>query len=307
MTFKKWPSIENTYREKFIAQFLDEFPELADETYIITEKLHGSNIQVYLSQDHDEIQIGSRNQFLKGNTFQGANISDCLEPIEWLFSTYMLQAHFFNETFRFFGELIGPGVQHGVDYGNSHRILFFGMMKNDMLLPYEHLIKHIPQNHIVPFVTFANGLQAALDFDTNFPSQLNPVEGNTCEGVVIQPYNRVYQNHQGQSFILKEKNPAFLERHKTEKRREQPPAEIVALHETFLEYITEGRLQNVFSKIGTIEEPQQIGDYIRAMLDDAKDDFLKDYPIPIDGFTKDQLKQIFNAGHIIARMLKKHL
>ena len=37
----KWPSIENSYQEKFIAAFVEEYPLLKVIPYVITEKLHG--------------------------------------------------------------------------------------------------------------------------------------------------------------------------------------------------------------------------------------------------------------------------
>lgn len=47
--FQKWPSIENTYQDKNLEYWLNQYPELSDVDYVITEKLHGSNFQWYLA------------------------------------------------------------------------------------------------------------------------------------------------------------------------------------------------------------------------------------------------------------------
>ena len=74
-----------------------------------------------------------------------------------------------------------------------------------------------------------------------------------------------------------------------------------------MSYITENRLQNLFSKMGEIERPNQIGDYIRAMLQDAKEDFLKDFGDDFSALSAKDHKAVFNAGRKIAHMLKERL
>lgn len=41
MTFQKYNSIENHYQSKQIMRWLNEFPELANETFILEEKVDG--------------------------------------------------------------------------------------------------------------------------------------------------------------------------------------------------------------------------------------------------------------------------
>jgi hypothetical protein len=41
----------------------------------------------------------------------------------------------------------------------------------------------------------------------------------------------------------------------------------------FLPYINENRVLSVFSKEGEIQRPEQIGQYIKLVMEDAKEDF----------------------------------
>ena len=94
-----------------------------------------------------------------------------------------------------------------------------------------------------------------------------------------------------------------LEKSKAKERKEHVPDH--PLKAEFLTYINENRLESVFSKYGVIEKPQQIGEYIRYMLEDAKEDFLKDNDVSV--LHKETLKEIFNAGHNIMKLLKEKL
>lgn len=73
----------------------------------------------------------------------------------------------------------------------------------------------------------------------------------------------------------------------------------------FKSYITENRLLSVFSKEGQIQSPKEIGKYIKLLLTDAQDDFLKDNDI--SHLDKQQQKDVFNVGSLIANMLKSYL
>ncbi len=305
--FKKWPSIENSYRERFIYPFLGQYPELADETFIITEKLHGSNIQIYFEPDKP-YRVGSRNRFLStGDKFY--DIWNTLKQYQEVIAHFEQRANESRCTYRLFGELFGGSIQKGVKYQQEHRIAFFGLMIDDELQDFQFflvLMRHAGfRDYVVPVVIVVDGLDAVLEFDTVFNSHILDEQDNICEGIVIQPYRKVYQSHTGDYFILKSKKEAFKEKQK-EKKPVIVDSELQALNIEFRRYITDSRLQGIFSKYGEIQEPKQIGLYIRYMMDDAKDDFLKDNPGAVDMDKGDQ-KQVFNVGGTIANMLKGYL
>jgi Rnl2 family RNA ligase len=309
MTHVKFPRIENSYQQKFIEKFLDEFPELEDEIYVILEKLHGSNLQV-LFEPNKPWRVGKRTAFLaEGEKFFG--IWDVLPEYEPIFERVQGHVNMGTYTLRLFGEFCGPGTQKGVDYGKRERIFFFGYMIDDELQPFAAF--HILalrlgfREHLVPRLDLCKGLDKALAYDTDHPTLLNLVEGNTCEGVVIQPFKKVYTNAGGKRFLLKKKNEKFLEKAKEKKPPSLGDPEVQRLNAEFRLYITENRLQGIFSKYGEIEGPQQIGDYIRLLLNDAKEDFLQGHGDAFSKLDKGEQGQVTNVGKIVADMLKRYL
>lgn len=117
MGFKKYPSLTNDYRQKEIGWWLDNFPELKEEIYCTTEKIHGANFQVLI--ESGRITYGKRTSFLseEDNFFDFQNV---MKKYEREFST--LQQMIINSngeiwSLRLYGELFGGGIQKGVDYG----------------------------------------------------------------------------------------------------------------------------------------------------------------------------------------------
>jgi hypothetical protein len=187
------------------------------------------------------------------------------------------------------------------------------MMVGGELRPFAELLSSLAPSHIpiVPVVAVVEGLQAALEFDIEFDSQLSP-EGtglgtNICEGVVIAPYRKIYRNAGGHTFLLKRKNEAFKEKQKVKRPPEPEDSEVARLNAEFRTYITDMRLQAVFSKEGEIERPDQIGDFIRLVLADAKEDFLQDNQEAVDALDRAKQKRVFNIGSMIANLLKARL
>ena len=303
--FKKWHSIENSYREKHINWFIERFPELVDEPFIITEKLHGSNFQWYI-QPNESIMVGSRNNFLDlDESFQGVPIRDLWDAHENLLQHLQASSNLSGDTCRLFGELFGKGIQKGVNYGDEKRLLYFGLMIDDVLLEHTIFQSIVHADYRVPEIFVSTNFQDALEYNSKFDSRILNQEGNICEGVVIQPYRKHFFDNDGSPFILKKKNDEFKEKQKAKKVMVIDD-EVIALNNEFRGYINDNRLQSVFSKEGEIETPNQIGDYIRFLLVDAKDEFVKDF-LEVEQLSKSQQKQVYNVGGIIVNMLKGYL
>jgi Rnl2 family RNA ligase len=305
--FVKWPSIENSYRKKYINWFLEQYPDLANEDYVITEKIHGANLQIVIRPDAP-LLAGSRNNYIDANgSFQGALLSDVLEEHEETIRIIQDYADRTGDTIRLYGELFGKGIQKGVNYGPRKRLRFFGVRVNEQLISYQNTgLRFISSVHLVPTVGFVQGLEAALAFDAGFNSHYSDEDENICEGVVIRPYARDYFDGHGSPFMLKKKNEVFLERAKA-KKIIVVDTEVEQLRAEFQRYITEARLQSVFSKHGVIEAPAQMGDYIRLVLADAKEDFIKDFGDKAELLDKKQRRAVYNVGGTIANMLKENL
>ena len=305
MEFVKYRSLENTYRSKFIASFLNQFPELATAQYQITEKIHGANVSVSFVPGQPW-KLGKRTSFLQaGENFY--NIWEVVENYrEYLDGLQELVEHD-SVTMTLYGELYGPKVQKGVNYGATRRIAFFDLVIDGEMLPPIDFTRAF-QDHAdltVPIIDIVDGLEAALGYDVEFNSHINPEEGNICEGIVIKPLRQVYYDKRGCWFCLKKKNEKFGQKVKEKKVSPEDP-ELARLNVAFRNYLTDNRLQGVFSKYGEIEEPEQIGQYIRWMLADAQSDFEKDYE-EVSALDKNDQRKVFNVGGTIANMLKGKL
>jgi len=216
---------------------------------------------------------------------------------------------------RVFGELFGPGIQGRVNYGDKKKFRIFDVevadVAGDILLSQAKLqatMKIWDLLHMqVPIVAIVNGLENALDYPEKFNSMILNKEGNLAEGFVMRPFFQVYGMPSGERFVMKKKRPGFDDKNgKSEKKpRKELPPNIIKLVSGFQDYINENRVLDTFSKYGPIESPKQIGDYIRYVLDDAKEDFNKDNPeLDLD---KDTAKIVFNVGKTIVDLLKAHL
>ncbi len=286
MTFIKYASLENTYRDKHIAKWVRMFPELAAEQYVITEKIHGTNAQIISGET---LTLASRNQVAEDHMGMRAVV----EALPGAFLDRLRR-----NGINLYGELFGPGVGKGVDYGPEKRLLFFDMRIAGRMQPWHTFLGFMEgfRDLVVPVLGYASSLADALEFRETFQSKLSP---DLAEGLVLKPSFKVYSN-EGSLFYLKKKAPHFKEHASKPKVQDEEVAQWNALYKG---YLTPARLENLFSREGPIESPRQIGEYLRLMQADAQEDFLKDYP----ECPKDKRKQIFNVGSLIANMLKESL
>lgn len=300
MDFIKWHSIENTYRTKKIKYWLNLFPELASEQFVLTEKIHGSNLQIAV--DGNNVRFGSRNGWTDNN-FQGAYIPDAVGNVLNILIDYSVYTG--NEV-RLFGELFGDGIQKGVMYGKEKRFLAFGIMLNNERQPFPVLQDIIPEEYIVPVVAVVNNLNEALNYNTEFDSTILGIENNISEGIVITPLFDAYLDRNGSPFSLKKKNNQFSE--KTHSPKEVKISEgVYELSTEFRKYINHNRIQSVFSKYGTITAPSEIGKYIKLVLEDAMDEFIKDFGDEYNDMDKPEQKTVTNIGSSLANMLKEYM
>lgn len=308
MNFIKFPSLENSYQEKYIKVMVDYYPQLLDEQYAITEKIDGSNFQWAFFPD-GTVRAGSRNNYLDLNgSFQGANIQQLYEAHENLLSQLLEWAMNDDVEIRLYGELYGQGIQKRVDYGPTKSLIYFGMTIDGKWLSFYDFDTVLEEYEAVdlrvPLLFVADNLDEALLVGVEFDTLLSDKENNLAEGVVIQPYNSVYLDANGSPFILKKKHPKFGEKTKVEKVFD---TEIAVLNAQFKSYINDNRLRSVFSKEGEISDASQIGKYIKLIMEDAREDFDKDFGDELSGLDKTQLKNVYNVGSMVANMLKGYL
>ncbi len=299
MDFKKYPSIENHYQNRFIEKFVTAFPELKTVKFVIQEKLHGSNFQVFITRD--SITFGKRTSYLS-SCDKFYDFQTVMEKYKDVFDT--LQSYVVYDNIigmRLFGELFGRGVQKGVNYGNDKNFRIFDIMINDELQAPKVLTELIDEklfDVLIPVVGYANGIDEALNFNTEFNSTLSPEfekDENVCEGVVIKPYDKVYTLGDNLLYI-KKKNEKFKEIQQSKRKPVEMDSDTSNAQLRFLEYLNRNRMDSYYSKVGKIESNKQIGDYIRGMIEDAKVDFQKDNPDMINILDDKKLKRVYGSG-----------
>jgi hypothetical protein len=304
MEFKKFTSIENTYRTKFIHKFNIE----PDVMFIASEKLDGANIQLVFTPN-EEMKVGKRTAFLnKGEPF--FDIWNTLAKYQKELDILQQYANDLDKSVRVYGELYGPGINNRVDYGPEKKIALFDMYIEDTLLTQNQLgfnFVHLGLSDLRPMVVGIDSLGTLLNYDVE-----NMEHRKGAEGIVIQPFGTHIFNHHDERLILKKKSMAFEDTRqdaidKGAGRAEPKERDIVFdLNLKFRQYITENRVLDIYAKYGKISEPSQIGQYIGYVLGDAKTDFLKDNTIPED-LDKNKTKELWNVGGLIVGLLKKEL
>jgi len=312
MSFIKYNSIDNHYNTKLLSKWTARFPALNQCVYVLQEKIHGSNFSVEFTPE-GEVHLGKRSSRIGPHTkFYNVhnawnNIKDTLAMLPGIASLY--------NGITLHGELFGGNVQKGVDYGKEQRILFFDIRYNGVLQSQKefatffenHLIDHLA----VPNIAYVTGLEAALQHNETFDSFVLRKADNKAEGFVIKPYNHVYLwPETGSPFFLKKKSEAFKEKEKGKKKfinlDRSVSQEALLLKGEFLRYLNMNRLNNVISKLGPIETEKQIGKYIKTLLDDAKDDFIKEN-VSFDLLNSKEQRWVLNAGGTAAQLVKSTL
>ena len=288
---EKYPEIENSYRTEWIEHFLPLYPKLHESRFVIQEKIHGANIRVEFTPN-GSLNIGSREQE-NIEDFEGARTVLAQPEYESLIELMCKEANTREKPILLHGEIFGPKIQKGVNYGDKKRILFFDARIDGQLLSqydFEHIV---PEQFRVKVVGRMNTLKEALAFPNEFPSNYSPTN-DICEGVVIKPYDDVFYNKVGEIFYIKNKNEKFHEKKCAKKEPKEIPDRINPL----LEYINENRMDSVFSKKGHIIDKKQMKDYILAIVEDAVKDCLKDNPA-LELTSNERVK----AGNAAAQLL----
>jgi Rnl2 family RNA ligase len=310
MPFLKYPEIENHYRTKEVQYVLDKFPHMENEQYILQEKLDGSCVSLVFSKD-GKLTPAKRSGVIHENEnfYDIWNVlhNQYSEGVIYLLSDY---AKSIKSELNVYGELFGKGIQRRINYGNEKCVRFFDLRIDDVMMSpveMEDIFRSLNiEDMLVPNFGVVKGLNKALEFDVEDKmTLLNPEGGDLIEGIVIKPYNGMFQVDGG-IFYLKKKREKFKES-KPKKEIAPVDSKLEYLQSSFRDYITENRVLGIFSKYGEIEKPTQIGEYIKHVLEDAKNDFLKDYGDEMSDLDKKDMKYVYNVSKDVVKLLEKHL
>ena len=309
MSFKKYSSIENSYRQKHIMKVLQWYPEVANMKYSIREKIDGSNLQLYF-EPGQPVRVGKRSCFIteEENFF---DVWEVLKDYQDVIDKVQTEVENTGLPVRLFGELYGPGVQKRVDYGDKKKLAFFDVEVDGEMwcqFAFERLMEELEITDLAPLLGYTDNLADALNFDERFDSKLSDKTDNPAEGIVIKPYIKEINLGNGSRFILKKKSDIFAEKMnvKPKQKNKDESSKMINAKMEFQSYLNENRLQGIFSKHGEIQDMDQFGKYIQLMLSDAKEDFLKDYDTT--DLSEKELKNIFKSGgKNVAIMLRSFL
>lgn len=319
MDFKKFTSIENSYRQKEIQSIQINFP---GAQFVVQEKIHGSNFSFWT--DGETIRCAKRSGFIKENeNFMDYEIvldrhgKDILELFKNLKEEKYLVEDL--QELTLFGEIYGgtyphpdvkalsvTRIQKGVFYSPDVNFIAFDIKANGNYVPFKKfkaacMVGKIPFLDSIFEGTLEECLAVGNKYQTTLPAMhgLPEIENNTCEGNVIRPLDVLYFGN-GQRVILKNKNEAFSEKKNKGGSAPKPPVEVPAhIQELQLEgvrYITENRLRNVLSKVGEVKQ-KDFGKLLGMFSKDVMEDFGKDEPkvLELDNKEKKMVTRLINT------------
>jgi Rnl2 family RNA ligase len=327
MDFKKYPSIENSYRQQFLDYIAMQ--GLTGGDWVVQEKIHGSNLSVWW--DGKQIRYASRNHFIKDTE----NFYNCLGTIRAKYDKqfkklfkYLKKKHP-GSVYTLFGELFGGSyphpevertnnavtIQKGIYYCPHNDFCGFDIRIDDNYLNADE-VEYVFNGHTIPttHILFQNTLEECLkhknDFITKIPNQfeLPPIENNICEGMVIKPVDTRFLAS-GCRVILKNKNDKWSENAAKEKKKTASiklPEEVKEIVDNLLIYITENRLRNVLSKIGAVTK-KDFGKILGEFNRDIIEDFKKDHGDIISELGKEYKKRVGkHLNHKAASLIKQN-
>lgn len=307
MNFRKYPSLENSYREKFIG--LIQAHPCSQEEWYVTEKVHGANFS--FTTDGKTVLSGRRTDFLKSEEEQKQFykchnlVAKLSSKILELFETVKKNDENVTRVIVY-GELFGGGktgvplIQKGVLYPDDHDFYVFDVRVNDDLLPYDDVVS-LCEKHGFTYArclfrgTFPECMKWSSEHNAD-DSTLSDHKNNVREGNVVRPV-KPHTLHTGDAVILKDKNEKFSEKASEPKNKEVKAVETLPVTERLIseseKFVTEQRLNNLISKLGPIQNKSQIAKYSGLLVKDILDDMAKEEP-EIMTLEKAQSKKIFS-------------
>lgn len=336
MDFKKYNSIENSYQ----LDFLNEIKEQGfnNQEFVVQEKVHGANIcfitdgKQIISAKRTELILDDEN-FYNAKNIQVRYESKILQLFKIISEKYSNVSQI-----TVFGELFGGVyphkevnkidsaviVQKGIYYSPENDFYAFDILINKEQYLDTDTINILFENigFLYAKTLFRGSLVDCLNYPNNFQSQISKWLGlpdlkqNICEGVVIRPLTPCFFRN-GSRVLIKNKNEKWTENNNfidkdilklLLKQQENLSDDAQILCEEIMKYITESRLLNVISKIGTVTQ-KDFGKLLGLYCKDVLEDFLKVHKNEYDNLEKFESKAInkflnTQAGTLVANYLQ---
>lgn len=263
--FKKYSSLENHYRDKFILNVRQQGLTDPNIMWSVTEKFHGSNFSVIVKRNEngEVVLVPAKRSGVIGPTDNFFSYQRALTPLKdelvSLFeyceetSIYRTQEHF---SLQLYGELVGgkygdmvsppqaSRVQKEVQYHPDNKIVFFDIRENiddesillDVTTFEKLMVSRVPSAHIAKSL-YTGKFEDAYEYSKRTYGtsttasdlfDLPKLEDNIREGNVLKPLLPHYLKC-GSRVIIKHKNEVFKERHDKKSRGPRTPKEEVKL------------------------------------------------------------------------------
>lgn len=305
--FTKFPSLENTYRQKEIDKIV--MMEIKDQ-WVVTEKVHGANFSFWVYKDVDtkeiDIKCAKRSGWIEEGEkfFNYKSVLEKYRPILEKLRGDVL------DNFVIYGELFGGNIQSGMCYSLEQDFVAFDMRwineDGSLGLPLDKLttltLKDDYKIPVTPLIGVYDTFDEALAVEESFSSNLiregfdGKEEHKETEGIVIEPNNAVYEPN-GSRVYLKKKTKRFLEKGGKPNIKHKTP---IVLQETVqlkldqaLMFLNNNRFDSVVSKIGEVSI-KDIGKVMGLLTQDIVVDMEKDLEQSVDlWFETKGEKQLF--------------
>jgi len=296
MEFRKYPSIENTYRKKSIT----EIKKFGFDSYdwVVLNKVHGANFSIWC--DGENVYCAKRNSFISDEKEKFYGYKDVVKD----YKDRIIQAtkdfqNLFNDNniVVFCGEIFGGSyphpelkhnmnaikVQKGVYYCPHNEFYLFDIIVDRRFISYDG-VESVAKRYgfIYAKSLFRGKFEECLKFDPVFEDPMYKVfgfpkiEDNMSEGIVLKPVVPCFFPN-GSRCILKNKNPKFIEKTKRKKKvKIEVPPHIKEKIEFVSQYVTENRLRNVLSHGLNIGE-KDFGVLMKAFVTDILDEYEKEH------------------------------
>jgi hypothetical protein len=268
--FSRYNKLPNHWNlEKTMSLYARNFDKKITRTWLVTEKIHGSNVCI-------------SNRYKEGPAFFTRNGNQL--PPEY---QKVLRRYNWTDFFKYYtdidfayGEIAGPGIQKGVNYGDKKRLYLFdicysdgtfvtdfnrpGVTKPDgfhyapvfydIQASYEMILK-------LSFKCMENGVISKIYHDTD----------NVVEGFVLRCLSTPMLTDETR-FTLKVKHPKFDEKVRGAKKKNKLEGVDFSPVEP---YVNENRANSAMSKFPGYRK-HQIGDVMREIVDDVKQEMKDD-------------------------------
>lgn len=293
LEFTKFPSLENTYRQKEIDKIQSM---MIQDKWVVTEKVHGANFSFWMIEDDDgsvNIKCAKRSGWIEEDE-KFFNYRPVLEKyrdnLEGLYKH--LNTLFGYKEVVVYGELFGGNIQSGMCYPEDQDFIAFDLKCDGVArtkTPSFYILNGFNIS-TAPIIGVFDTLEEALEVNESFDSLLmrevftGDDKHKEAEGIVIEPNTPVYEPN-GSRIYLKKKTKRFLEKSGKPTIKHKQVSTLSPVVKEVLErstpYICENRFNTVVSKIGEVTI-KDIGKVMGLMTQDIIVDLEKDLDIVID-------------------------